>query len=149
MENYNGGDYTDFCASWIGSFHFMESSKSVCCSRFIDVHEILSMRYGRCCEFIFPSYWRFLILLVSPTQLQPKSRLTLFRFVFAQSNEVAGISLPDESDEELFKILLTIAFIFKFISIIQMIISQTSVDLFFIDWEREKPIAEGDQGMSN
>ena len=82
-------------------------------------------------------------------QPQPKSWLTLFRFVFAQSNEVAGISLPDESDEELFKILLTIAFIFKFISIIQMIVSQTSVDLFFIDWEREKPIAEGDQGMSD
>ena len=71
---------------------------------------------------------------------------SVFRFIFAQSNEVAGISLPDESDEELFKILLTIAFIFKFISIIQMIVSQTSVDLFFIDWEREKPIAEGDQG---
>jgi len=30
-----------------------------------------------------------------------------------------------------------------------MIVSQTSVDLFFIDWEREKPIAEGDQGMSD
>ena len=82
-----------------------------------------------------------------PTQTRFFTEI-FFRFVFAQSNEVAGISLPDESDEELFKILLTIAFIFKFISIIQMIVSQTSVDLFFIDWEREKPIAEGDQGMS-
>ncbi len=59
---------------------------------------------------------------------------------------MAGIALPDEWDEQLFKILLAIAFVFKLISIIHMIVRQTSVDLFFIDWEREKPIAEGDQG---
>jgi len=32
------------------------------------------------------------------------------------------------------------------VSIIHLIIVQTSVDIFFIDWEREKPLAEGDQG---
>ena len=72
---------------------------------------------------------------------------SVYWFIFAQSKNYTGMKLPDEEDEHLFKVLISLAFVLKFISIIHMIIIQTSVDIFFIDWEREKPLAEGDQGQ--
>ena len=59
------------------------------------------------------------------------------------------MQLPDADDEHVFKVLISLAFSLKFISIIHLIIKQTSIDIFFIDWEREKPVAEGDQGKSH
>ena len=72
--------------------------------------------------------------------------IDFFRFIFAQSEQFTGMQLPDEDDEHVFKVLISLAFGLKFISIIHLIIKQTSIDIFFIDWEREKPVAEGDQG---
>ena len=72
---------------------------------------------------------------------------SVYWFIFAQSKNNTGMKLPDEEDEHLFKVLISLAFVLKFISILHMIIIQTSVDIFFIDWEREKPLAEGDQGQ--
>ena len=71
---------------------------------------------------------------------------SVYWFIFAQSEEYTGMTLPDADDEHLFTVLLSLAFCLKTVSIIHLIVIQTSVDIFFIDWEREKPLAEGDQG---
>jgi len=43
-----------------------------------------------------------------------------------------------QGPEETFKILLIVSFVLKTIDIIHLVIRQTTVDIFFIDWERPK-----------
>lgn len=47
----------------------------------------------------------------------------------------------------LFKAFISLAFIFKALDVIHIIVRQSKLDIFFIDWEREKPLAEGDQAL--
>jgi meckelin len=65
---------------------------------------------------------------------------------FFAKNSVDPGQLP-EDQSTLFITVTVLAFVFKFINVIHIVLDQSYADVFFIDWERERPIAEGDQSM--
>ena len=78
--------------------------------------------------------WAFLLIVFA------------FSFYWFLQNNAEEPSQPISA--ELLAIFVTfaaLAFVFKLLDVLHVTLQQTSVDIFFIDWEREKPIAEGDQ----
>jgi hypothetical protein len=67
-----------------------------------------------------------------------------FYYFLENNGDVPPEPIPEPSAA--FKAFISLAFIFKVLDIVHLIIRQSSVDLFLIDWEREKPLAVGDQG---
>ncbi|CBY39703.1 unnamed protein product [Oikopleura dioica] len=65
---------------------------------------------------------------------------------FFAKNSVDPGQLP-EDQSTLFITVTVLAFVFKFVNVIHIVLDQSYADVFFIDWERERPIAEGDQSM--
>lgn len=61
--------------------------------------------------------------------------------IFFKGQHVVYRLLPTSGQEQIFRDLLIIAFVFKFINLVHMIAAQLRMDIFFIDWERPPPIA--------
>lgn len=66
---------------------------------------------------------------------------------FLANNSVEVVVLEDHT--AMFITVTVLAFVFKLINLVHMIIDQSYADVFFIDWERERPIAEGDQAIKH
>ncbi|KAI3383805.1 hypothetical protein SNEBB_010225 [Seison nebaliae] len=56
--------------------------------------------------------------------------------IFFKRQDVAYVMLPTPSQMSLFKITLIICLICKTMEIIQLLFSQITIDIFFLDWER-------------
>ena len=56
--------------------------------------------------------------------------------IFFKRQKTVSQLLPSESQEKLFLTLLYVAFTFKLIDLIHMLVSQIFFDIFFVDWER-------------
>ncbi|CAG5086695.1 Oidioi.mRNA.OKI2018_I69.PAR.g11322.t1.cds [Oikopleura dioica] len=67
-------------------------------------------------------------------------------YTFFANNSVDPGQLP-EDQSTLFITVTVLAFVFKTINVIHIVLDQSYADVFFIDWERERPLAEGDQSM--
>ena len=65
---------------------------------------------------------------------------------FLENNGDVPTDVPSDKQNGLFKALISLAFIFKAIDVLHIIIRQAKLDVFFIDWEREKALAEGGVG---
>ena len=60
--------------------------------------------------------------------------------IFFKEQTVVYRLLPTSEQENIFRNLLIIAFVFKFIDLIHVVGFQISVDVFFVDWERPRPL---------
>ncbi|XP_028416781.1 LOW QUALITY PROTEIN: meckelin-like [Dendronephthya gigantea] len=60
--------------------------------------------------------------------------------IFFKEQDIVYRLLPTSEQENIFRNLLIIAFVFKFIDLVHVISSQTSIDVFFVDWERPRPL---------
>ena len=63
---------------------------------------------------------------------------SLYWLIFYKGQGVLYLVLPVGNQQTVFIVLLVLAFFFKTIDIIHLIFTQTSYDIFFIDWERPK-----------
>lgn len=63
---------------------------------------------------------------------------SLYWLIFYKGQGILYLVLPDTNQQVVFIVLLVLAFVFKLIDIIHLIFTQTSYDIFFIDWERPK-----------
>jgi len=64
--------------------------------------------------------------------------LAIYWLIFYKGQSLAFVFIPLPSQEASFKSVLIIAFIFKLIDVVHLILVQCSYDIFFIDWERPK-----------
>lgn len=64
---------------------------------------------------------------------------------------MAFVFLPNESQESIFAIFVSVAFVLKLADIIHLILLQTCYDIFFMDWERphEKTLATGSEASNS
>ena len=68
--------------------------------------------------------------------------------IFFKEQDVVYRLLPNSTQEEIFRDLLIVAFVFKMVDLYHVISFQISVDVFFIDWERPRPLPRGNnQGV--
>lgn len=63
--------------------------------------------------------------------------------IFKGQNELL-LALPVGDQETAFIVLLVIAFVFRFISVLYIIWKQVTIDIFLIDWEKPKVLAHGE-----
>lgn len=63
--------------------------------------------------------------------------------IFKGQNELL-LALPVGDQETAFIVLLVIAFVFRLISVIYIIWKQVTIDIFLIDWEKPKVLAQGE-----
>ena len=68
--------------------------------------------------------------------------VSLYWLIFFKAQSVAFVVLPDASQQISFVALIVGAFVLKLIDILHLIFTQTSYDIFFIDWERPKTSQE-------
>lgn len=64
--------------------------------------------------------------------------VSLYWLIFFKGQDVAFVVIPQTDQETIFRILIIIAFILKLLDVIHLIFTQTSFDIFFIDWERPR-----------
>ena len=60
--------------------------------------------------------------------------------IFFKEQHVVYRLLPTSNQENIFRNLLIIAFVFKLIDLVHVISFQTNIDVFFVDWERPRPL---------
>jgi meckelin len=70
--------------------------------------------------------------------------LAIYWLIFYKGQGVAFVVLPTSTQEGSFIGLLVGCFLFKLVDVLHLIFTQTSYDVFFIDWER--PISDGNSG---
>jgi meckelin len=66
----------------------------------------------------------------------------LFWLIFYKGQSVAFVVLPSANQQYSYYALIIASFIFKAIDVLHTILTQTSYDIFFIDWERPKSYGE-------
>lgn len=60
--------------------------------------------------------------------------------VFFKEQTIVYRLLPTTSQENIFRNLLIISFVFKFVDLVHVLAFQLDVDVFFVDWERPRPL---------
>lgn len=76
--------------------------------------------------------------------------LSIQWLIFFKQQDVVYRFLPTDSQGRLFRDLLIIAFVFKLVDMLHLIVIQISIDIFFIDWERPRGrITQPSQGGEN
>lgn len=63
---------------------------------------------------------------------------SLFWLIFFKKQSVVHVLLPDSTQQRLVRDLLISAFALKIVDILKLLWRQSSVDIFFIDWERPR-----------
>ncbi|CAF0714886.1 unnamed protein product [Brachionus calyciflorus] len=63
---------------------------------------------------------------------------SIYWLIFYKGQNIAYLILPTSSQESVFIVMVVISFVLKLIDVIHLIFTQTSYDIFFIDWERPK-----------
>ncbi|CAF4599618.1 unnamed protein product [Rotaria sp. Silwood1] len=66
--------------------------------------------------------------------------VSVWWLIFFKSQVDSTFESKTNSQQNIFKILFIVSFILKTIDIIHLIIQQTTIDIFFIDWERPKSV---------
>uniref|UniRef100_A0A8C4QDJ1 Meckelin n=1 Tax=Eptatretus burgeri TaxID=7764 RepID=A0A8C4QDJ1_EPTBU len=66
----------------------------------------------------------------------------LYWLIFYKNQQQVTVLLPSEQEEMSFVIYVSCALGLKFLQILHLLIFQTSVDIFFLDWERPRDAAE-------
>ncbi|RNA07664.1 meckelin isoform X1 [Brachionus plicatilis] len=61
---------------------------------------------------------------------------SLYWLIFYKGQGIAYLILPNSDQQAVFIVMLVLAFVFKLIDVLHLVFSQTSFDIFFIDWER-------------
>jgi hypothetical protein len=61
---------------------------------------------------------------------------SLYWLILYKGQGVAFVVIPQASQEDTFRVLIIVGFALKLIDIIHLILTQSSYDVFFIDWER-------------
>jgi meckelin len=69
--------------------------------------------------------------------------VSLYWLIFFKGQNVAFVVVPQPSQQSNYVILIVIAFICKLLDLIHLIFTQSSYDVFFIDWERPRQDASG------
>ncbi|XP_065686343.1 meckelin isoform X1 [Patagioenas fasciata] len=62
----------------------------------------------------------------------------IYWLVFFKAQQFVSVLLPLPSQEEYFVIYIACAFSLKALQFLQLLVSQLTIDIFFIDWERPK-----------
>ncbi|EDV25938.1 uncharacterized protein TRIADDRAFT_55538 [Trichoplax adhaerens] len=73
---------------------------------------------------------------------------SVYYLMFFKGQEAAYLVLPSSTERGYFSILFAIAFAFKALDLLHIIWTQTSIDIFFIDWEKPRGSA-GENSESN
>ena len=63
---------------------------------------------------------------------------SIYWLIFFKGQGVAFVVIPLKSQETVLLALIVISFLLKLIDVLHLIFTQTSYDVFFIDWERPK-----------
>lgn len=63
--------------------------------------------------------------------------------VFFKEQDVVYRLLPTSSQEAIFRNLLIVSFVFKLVDLYHVISFQISIDVFFVDWEKPRPLPPG------
>ena len=69
--------------------------------------------------------------------------VAIYWLAFFKAESVAYVVLPLPYQEQTFQLLLIVAFVAKALDILHTIFTQTSYDIFLVDWERPKLSAAG------
>lgn len=64
--------------------------------------------------------------------------VSLWWLIFFKRQDAIYLVIPTSAQQASFTVLVIIAFILKTIDILQLIIRQANIDIFFIDWEKPK-----------
>ena len=68
--------------------------------------------------------------------------------IFFKEQDAVYRLLPTSSQEAIFRNLLIISFVFKLVDLFHIISLQINVDVFFLDWEKPRPLPRGNaQGV--
>ena len=63
---------------------------------------------------------------------------SIYWLIFFKGQGIAFVVVPLRKQETVLLVLIVLSFVFKLIDVIHLIFTQTSYDIFFIDWERPK-----------
>lgn len=64
--------------------------------------------------------------------------VSLWWLVFFKRQDAVYLVIPTTVQQASFTALVIVAFVLKTIDIFQLIIRQSNIDIFFIDWEKPK-----------
>ncbi|CAF3900439.1 unnamed protein product [Rotaria sordida] len=64
--------------------------------------------------------------------------VSVWWLIFFKKQYDSTFESKTSSQQNIFKILFIVSFILKTVDIIHLILRQTTIDIFFIDWERSK-----------
>jgi meckelin len=73
---------------------------------------------------------------------------SLFWFIFFKQQNYLHVMLPNQDQEQLIKNYVISIFALKLIDVGHLLVSQMSVDIFLLDWERPRPISVTGSGNS-
>eukprot|EP01135_Chromosphaera_perkinsii_P003399 Nk52_evm23s242 gene=Nk52_evmTU23s242 len=62
----------------------------------------------------------------------------LYWLIFYKGQSTVSVLLPSSSDEGVFLMVLIMVFAMKTLEVLELIRTQSNIDIFFIDWERKK-----------
>lgn len=69
--------------------------------------------------------------------------ISIYWLLFYKGQGLAYVVLPTGIHEDTYKALVIVAFVLKLIDVLHLIFSQSSFDIFFIDWEKPKSDTSG------